>query len=73
MALEARIGRAGADRVVLEEYPEGIYVFVFEQADSPHPYRDYLQDTWDQAKGFCKRKYGIAESVWTEISDPRLR
>ena len=73
MALEATLGRAGVNRVVLEQYHEGIYVFVFERPGSPHPYRDYLQDTWAQAKGFCEDEYGISESDWKEIPDPRLR
>jgi hypothetical protein len=73
MALQAKVGRAGVSHVVLEEYPEGIYVFVFERPDSPHPYRDYLQDTWDMAKGFCEDEYGIPESGWNQIPDPRLR
>jgi len=73
MALEAIVRRAGVDRVVLEQYPEGVYMFVFERPDSQHPYRDYLQDSWDRARGFCEDEYGIPESEWTEIPDPRLR
>lgn len=73
MALEAKIKRVGVERVVLEQYPEGIYVFVFEQPDSPHPYRDYLQDNWEMAKGFCQDEYGIDAGSWTEIPNPKLR
>ena len=75
MALEAKVGRTGetgVDRVVLEQYPEGVYVYVFERPDSRFPEWDHLQDDWDMAKRACAQDYGIALDVWKEIPDTSL-
>lgn len=72
MAREARTQRKGLHRVVLEAYPEGVYVYVFERPDSQFPEWDYLQDDWTQATGFCERKLGIPQDAWQEVPDTGL-
>lgn len=74
MALEAIICKPGIYRVVLEEYPEGIYVLVYEH---PHdaddsPREDYLQDNWEIAKAAAFEDYGITEDQWKQIPDTRF-
>lgn len=72
MALEAIVGKPGTHRIILQQAREGVYVFIFERPDSPFPEWDYLQDTWEQAKGFCLRKRDIPLDAWREIADQRI-
>ncbi len=73
MAFEAIISRKGIHRVVLESYPEGVYVFVFEGEHSRFPERDYLQDDVEMAMRMCESDFGIARREWDEVPDPGLR
>ena len=72
MALEAVIKKAGLHRVVLEEYPEGVYVLVFETEDSQWPCQDHLQDNWEIAKLQGREDFGIPENGWVEIPDTHV-
>ena len=72
MALERIITKPGAYRVVLEEYPEGVYVLVYETPESQWPYRDHLQDDWPMAKRAALQDYGITEEMWKEIPDTKF-
>jgi hypothetical protein len=45
MALEAIINQPHFNRVILEEYAEGVYVLVFKPGEE-WPCRDHLQDNW---------------------------
>jgi len=69
MALEAVINRQGIYRVVLEAYPEGVYVLVFDTSDAKWPCRDNLQNDWGMAKRSAQHRYGIADADWKEIPD----
>ncbi|MBF0665725.1 MAG: hypothetical protein IR159_09345 [Brevundimonas sp.] len=56
---------AGHFRIVLlEPEIEGVYVHVFETAESVFPERDYLQDTLQDAMEFCAENFGVPESSW---------
>ena len=69
MALEAIINQPQAHRVILEEYPEGVYVLVFDSPDDPDPCRDNLQDDWPMAKRSALHRYGVTDDMWREIPD----
>ena len=69
MALEATVNRDGIHRIVLEQYQEGVYVYVFKTPQSKWPEEDHLQDDFDMAKLACKDDYGISESDWHAIPD----
>jgi hypothetical protein len=69
MALEAILNLPGAYRVVLEEYPEGVYFLVFETPESEGPCIDNLQDNWGMAKMQGKEDFGIAKEAYHEIPD----
>lgn len=72
MALQAILNRPGAYRVVLEEQPEGVYVYVFDTPDAKWPYQDHLQDDWEMAKRAALEDYGVADDGWTTISDTHI-
>jgi len=72
MALEAIVCRGNAFRVVLEEYPEGVYLLVFGTCDEQSPSEDHLQDDWAMAKRAALQDYGITEDMWKEIPDTRF-
>jgi hypothetical protein len=71
MALEAIINRDGAYRIVLEEYPEGVYLLVYESADvaADSPCQDHLQDNWDMARSQARDDFGVTDDQWREIPD----
>ena len=69
MALEAIVDREGVYRVVLEEYPEGVYVLGFDTPESRSPCEDHLQNDWAMAKRAALQDYGIADGMWKEIPD----
>lgn len=64
MALEA-FSKDQTNRVVLEEYPEGVYVYVFRK-DENSPSRDHLQDTIEIAKRQAYEDYGVVPETWKE-------
>jgi hypothetical protein len=74
MALEAIVNLDGAYRIVLEEYPEGVYVLVYQSPDDPadSPCQDHLQDNWAIAKRAAQEDYGIRDHQWREIPDTRF-
>lgn len=69
MALEAVVDREGVYRVVLEEYPEGVYVLVFDTPDAKWPCRDNLQNDWAMAKRAARQDHDVAEDGWKEVPD----
>ena len=72
MALAAVTNRKGAYRVVLEQYPEGVYVLVYDTPDARWPCEDHLQNDWAMAKRAALQDYGIDESMWREVPDTRF-
>jgi hypothetical protein len=72
MALEAIVNRQGVYRVVLEQYPEGVYVLVFDTAEARWPCEDHLQSDWAMAKRAAAQDYAITEDRWKEIPDTRF-
>ena len=72
MALQAIVDIKGVYRVILEHYPEGVYVLIFESPDSQYPYKDYLQLDWDMAKRACFQDFGISDEMWHEVPDTGL-
>ncbi len=73
MAYEAIPNRPGVYRVVLEESPEDVYIFVFQRPDSPFPERDHLQDDLEMAMSACEEDFGIDRGVWCLIPTTGLR
>lgn len=69
MALQAIVQRQGVHRVVLEQYPEGVYLLVFDAAESKWPCRDNLQNDWAMAKRAASQDYAVAENMWQEVPD----
>ena len=69
MALMATVPCEGIDRVVLEEAREGVYILAFRSAEDRLPYRDWLQDSWENAKLHALEDFGVAEDAWQEIPD----
>ena len=72
MALQAIIQREGVHRVILEEYPEGVYVLVYDTAEAVAPCQDHLQDNWQIAKRAAREDYGIEDWMWNEVPDTRF-
>ena len=73
MAFEAKLGRDRLDRLVLEQHPEGVYIFVFETPNSKYPERDYLQDDLNMAMEVCAEDYGVGKTSWIEMPNPGLK
>jgi hypothetical protein len=71
VAYQATRGK-GIQRVVLEQYAEGVYVFVFKTAESRCPEEDYLQDDLAAAKEFCRERFEVVEKDWAVVADPGL-
>jgi hypothetical protein len=67
MALLAIVDKPGAYKVILERYPEGVYVLLYDRPGTEQTARDDLQDDWEMAKRFALRRYGITEDLWKEI------
>ena len=59
MALQAVVDQKDVHHIILQQAREGVYVFVFERADSPFAEWDYLQDDWEHAKAFSRDRYGV--------------
>ena len=72
MAFEAIVNREGAFKVILQERPEGVYVFLFEKPGSRTSVRDNLQDTLEIAKRTSFQDYGVTEDMWREIPETDL-
>ncbi|MEZ6235467.1 MAG: hypothetical protein R3B68_14870 [Phycisphaerales bacterium] len=71
MALEATLNRDGIERLVLEAYPEGVYVLAFRPGE-PGPFQDHLQDNWALAKQQALLDYGVKPEDFREIPDLRI-
>ncbi len=52
----------------MEEYAEGVYVLVFKPGEQ-WPFRDNLQDNWQQAKLQALEDYGVTEEMLVEVPD----
>ena len=72
MALEAIVNRDGVFRVVLEQYPEGVYVLVFDTPKARSPREDHLQNDWATGRRAALQDYGVTEDMWKEIPDTRF-
>lgn len=72
-AYEARVGRTDVWRLVLEEHPEGTYIFVFRKPQSTWPEEDHLQDDVETAMRVCAKDYDVPREAWKEIACPGLR
>ena len=72
MALEAIVNRDGVYKVVLQERPEGVYIFSFPGRENRLSLRDDLQDDWATAKSCSASRYGTTEDMWRKIPDTDL-
>jgi hypothetical protein len=59
----------GFDRVVLEEDQGCVYAFAFERPAPSIPEWDYLLETWEEAKRFCLREWGVPLDGWEPTSE----
>lgn len=57
-------------RIVLRQEVEGVYVFVYSSKTSSFPERDYLQDSVELAKSYCRDELGCGECSWEVLSEP---
>lgn len=71
VALEAFTVKQVLLRIVLEQYPEGVYVLVFERNKEGVDVltRDNLQDNIGIAKQAALELYGITEDMWRQCED----
>lgn len=58
---------AGFHRIELEEKPEGVYVYIFERADSAFPEMDYLDESWEDARKRCAEDYQAPLASWVVL------
>lgn len=72
MAQEAIVDKPGVHKVILERYPEGVYVLVYDRSDTDKTIRDDLQDNWDMAKHACLQDFGITEDMWKPVPNTGL-
>ncbi len=72
MALQAYAkNRTDIEKIILEEYPWGVYVMVFRFRENL-PFRDSLQDSWEHAKQEAFEDYGASDDDFVEIPDTKL-
>ncbi len=69
MAFQVLLKKPGVYRILLECYPEGVFVNVFDSVDSPGPVQDHYQPDLVLAKRFCKETFDVDSSAWTEVPD----
>ena len=62
--LVSHTNTSGLHHVSLESSEEGVYVLGFRNWDSAFPEWDYLQDSLDDAKGFCLERWGVPLDSW---------
>ena len=72
MALQAIVDKPGVYKVILERYPEGVYVLVYDRPDTEKTTQDHLQDDWEMAKRSCLHRLGITENMWHQIPNTGL-
>jgi hypothetical protein len=69
VAFQRILNQPGAYRLLLEQYPEVVYMYVFETLHSAGPYMDYLQPDLQIAMTECEKRYGVKTSDWTLVPD----
>ena len=69
MSHQVILGRPEVYRILLEQRPEGTYVNVFENENSPGPYKDWLQDDLEMAMRVCEQDFGDKRDQWKEVPD----
>ena len=69
MSHQVVLGRPGVYRILLEQRPEGTYVNVFENENSPGPYKDWLQGDLEMAMRVCEQDFGDKRDQWKEVPD----
>lgn len=68
--LVSKINIVGYDRIILvEDSLVGIYVFVYETAQSKNPEQDHLQDDLAMAKRMCSEDFGVPLDSWMPTDD----
>jgi biofilm protein TabA len=63
-------GQDSIKKVMLYDCSDGVYVFGYDCLQDTSSISDYLQDTVEDAEGFCKEEYNIMSSNWILIDDP---
>ena len=72
LAFEAIVNRGGVHKIVLQERPEGFYVFSFPGPENKNSLRDDLQDDLAMAKICSAELYGTSDDLWRQIPDTGL-
>jgi hypothetical protein len=60
---------AGFHRIVLQADGAHVYAFAFERAGSPFPEWDYLLDSWEEAREFCRERWGVPPDSWQPTNE----
>ena len=67
MAYQVILNKTGLYRILLECYPEGVFVNIFDSAFSMGPVQDHYQPDLALAKTFCEETLGVDCSSWVEV------
>lgn len=71
MAYQAILARPGVYRILIEQYPEGVYVDIFETATSQAPEQDHFQPDFLIALKQCERLYNVSAAGFSLVPDER--
>lgn len=69
MSLQVVLNKPRIYRILLECYPEGVFVNVFESSTSPGPIQDHYQPDLMMAKRYCKETFDVNPLDWVEVPD----
>lgn len=58
------LNKSGFSRIELVQEFEGVYIFIYERAESKFPEQDYLADDVESAKTWCAEDYGVPVESW---------
>jgi hypothetical protein len=70
MAYKVELRRPHLYAIILEEYPEGVYVNVLYGEEPNAGGEDWLYSNLEEALDFCERIYGIPRDQWQIVPDP---
>lgn len=66
-AYSANPNYKGVFKIILSRKPEGVYIYIYENANSNYPEKDYLAEDFEEAKQICLEDYGVDRVDWIEI------
>jgi len=72
MAYEVILNRSPVYRILLEQYMDGVYIDVFDSADSKNSVRDYFQPDFLIALKQCESEYGLTALSFSYVPDEHI-